>query len=157
LYDTQYNTIFPAPASDITPVDLVPKLSKIACTLQCTGIWVGGKGWGLTWKFIGGVVKPKTVEAVRGVCHVKLSDTDREELEKPETDDIDEEIPEVVKPSAPVVAQVKEPVSVVVDDSDDESPAVPETEPASQPESDVPSTPVVKTVVKKVVKKKVVA
>ena len=158
LYDTQYNTIFPAPASDITPVDLVPKLSKIACTLQCTGIWVGGKGWGLTWKFIGGVVKPKTVEAVRGVCHVKLSDTDREELEKPETDDIDEEIPEVVKPAAPVVAQVKQPVSVVVDDSDDETPAaVPDTEPAPQADSDVPSTPVVKTVVKKVVKKKVVA
>ena len=147
LYDTNYNTIFPCPGSDITPVDLVPKLSKIACTLQCTGIWVGGKGWGLTWKFIGGIVKPKAVEAVRGVCHIKLSDTDREELEK--SDDVEE--PDAapappVKPSAPKV-------EVEVDDSDDESkPAAAPEEPEVQ-EAPAAAAPVVKKVVKKIVKK----
>lgn len=147
LYDTNYNTIFPAPGSDITPVDLVPKLSKIACTLQCTGIWVGGKGWGLTWKFIGGVVKPKTTEPIRGVCHVKLSDTDREELEKPETEDIDEDIPEQVATSSAVA----KPVDTIVDDSDDEH-----VEPApTVVTEETPAAP--KTVIKKVVKKKVVA
>jgi hypothetical protein len=59
LFDINYNVVFPSVDEDITPVDLVPKLSKIACTLQCTGIWIGGKRWGLTWKFISGVVKPK--------------------------------------------------------------------------------------------------
>jgi len=31
-------------------------MSNIACVLQCGGIWIGGKGWGLTWKMIQGVV-----------------------------------------------------------------------------------------------------
>lgn len=150
LYDTNYNVIFPAPGSDITPVDLVPKLSKIACTLQCTGIWIGGKGWGLTWKFIGGVVKPKTTEPIRGVCHIKLSETDREELEKPETEteDVDEDVPQ------PEATPVKTTVQTVVDDSDDErEPVVVETQEEPQEEPPVAVAP--KTIVKKVVKKKV--
>lgn len=149
LYDTNYNTIFPAPGSDITPVNLVPKLSKIACTLQCTGIWVGGKGWGLTWKFIGGVVKPKTTEPIRGVCHVKLSDTDREELEKPETEDVDEEVQDVEVVTA-------KPVETVVDDSDDERvESAPSQSPSPSVTTEEAST-APKTVIKKVVKKKVV-
>jgi hypothetical protein len=69
LFDINYNQIFPAEDDEgTTPVDLVPKLSKIACTLQCTGIWIGGKGWGLTWKFISGLVKPKQNETLRDKC-----------------------------------------------------------------------------------------
>jgi hypothetical protein len=153
LYDTGYNLIFPSPGSDVTPVDLVPKLSKIASTLQCTGIWVGGKGWGLTWKFIGGVVKPKVTETIRGVCHIKLSDADREEMEKPETgdDNIVDEPEETIAVSKPVVvAPVKEAVQTHVDNSDDESPAPATTTSTSEEPAAAP-----KTVVKKIVKKKV--
>jgi hypothetical protein len=152
LYDTNYNIIFPVPGSSITPVDLVPKLSKISCTLQCTGIWVGGKGWGLTWKFIGGLVKPKTSEPIRGVCHIKLSDTDREELEKPETEDVDEDVSESAMDTPNVV---KTEVQTVVDDSDDErsEPVAPVSE---ETHEEAPAT-APKPVVKKVVKKKVTA
>lgn len=145
LYDTNYNMIFPAPGSDVTPVDLVPKLSKIACTIQCTGIWVGGKGWGLTWKLIGGVVKPKIQEGVRGVCHIKLSDADMEEISKPETDEkdvIDETSVAPAAPAAPITVAKKEPT--FVDDSDDEG------------EIEAPVVEVKAAPVKKVIKKKVV-
>ena len=145
LYDTQYKQIFPKDGSDVTPVDLVPKLSKIACTLQCTGIWVGGKGWGLSWKMISGVVKPKMVEAMRGVCHIKLSDADMEELEKPETDDIEEETV-VAEPKTVFKEPVKEVIITEVEDSDNE-------EDSSVVEAPVVEAP--KTVIKKVVKKKV--
>jgi hypothetical protein len=155
LFDTQYNKIFPSGDSDVTPVDLVPKLSKIACTLQCTGIWVGGKGWGLTWKMIGGVVKPKLVESLRGVCQIKLSDADREELEKPETDDVEEDVaPAVVESKSPVKKEpVKEAIQTEVEDSDNE-----ESEAAVAPSLPEPA-PVQETpkIVKKVIKKKVVA
>ena len=59
LYDTNYNLIFPCENTDLTPVDFIPKMSKVACTLQCTGLWIGGKGWGLTWKLVQCIVKPK--------------------------------------------------------------------------------------------------
>jgi hypothetical protein len=147
---------FPSGDPDITPVDLIPKLSKIACTIQCTGIWVGGKGWGLTWKLIGGVVKPKVQEDVRGVCHIRLTDSDKREIENNGES--------VATPVAtPVVAPVKEPISTIVEDSDDEEPAPTPTptpspevkEPEPKPEPEVKEAP--KKVVKKVIKKKEVA
>ena len=167
LFDTNYNQIFPSGDPDITPVDLIPKLSKIACTIQCTGIWVGGKGWGLTWKLIGGVVKPKVQEDVRGVCHIRLTDSDKREIENN-----GESVATPVV--APVVAPVKEPISTIVEDSDDEEPAPTPTptpspevkepepkpepevkEPEPKPEPEVKEAP--KKVVKKVIKKKEVA
>jgi hypothetical protein len=153
LFDTNYNLIFPTD-SDVTPVDLVPKLSKIACTLQCTGIWVGGKGWGLTWKFISGVVKPKQTEAVRGVCHVRLTDTDRQAMEN----DVEDIEPEDMEPApVPVVAAapLKVAVETTVEDSDDDTAGPPPalTRQSSEPAEAVPPTP---KVVKKIVKKKIV-
>jgi hypothetical protein len=41
-------------------------MSNIACVLQCGGIWIGGKGWGLTWKMVQGVVKPREIVSVYG-------------------------------------------------------------------------------------------
>ena len=148
LYDTKYNLIFPCEDSSLTPVDFVPKLSKVASTIQCTGIWIGGKGWGLTWKLIQAVVKPKANEDIRGKCQIRLSDDDREiiekqevELEDPDNSDIPAPVVEVAKPKP------KAPVSTVAPDSDDES---------SQPvKAEEPAALAEKKVVKKIVKKKV--
>jgi len=148
LFDINYNQIFPCDDETASPVEMVPKLSKIASTLQCSGIWIGGKGWGLTWKFISGVVKPKQTETVRGKCHIKLNDTelndDRDDPAPPRQEEEEEE---------PVKATTPAPISTTVDDSDDEEPAVAdEPEPVPEPVVEPP-----KTVIKKVVKKKVVA
>ena len=147
LFDVNYNQIFPTEDEDVSPVDLVPKLSKIACTLQCTGIWIGGKGWGLTWKFISGVVKPKQNETIRGKCHFNASNlnfNDDRDDPTPATQEDDE--------SVPVPVPVPVPISTTVEDSDDENDA---TEPAVVTET-IPATEAPK-VVKKVVKKKVTA
>ena len=45
-------------------MDFVPKMSNVACVLQCGGLWFGGKGWGLTWKVNQIVVKPREVVSV---------------------------------------------------------------------------------------------
>jgi hypothetical protein len=159
LFDTNYNQIFPSGDPDITPVDLVPKLSKVACTLQCTGIWVGGKGWGLTWKLIGAVVKPKVQEDVRGICHIKLTDTDKREMENTPVETTPESTAPEESFTKPVVKETLNPT--IVDDSDDEREPVKETqEPITvvvEPEAETPVVPVQdapKKVVKKVVKKK---
>jgi len=163
LYNIDYNPIFPCDDESITPPDLVPKLSKIACTIQCSGIWVGGKGWGLTWKFISGVVKPKMSETIRGVCHVRVAKDELEQLVNDDTDGLYEES-EPVSSDVKSPVKVAEPISTAVDDSDDERETdVPETETERESEPVVMKTPpppapaaeppkVVKKIVKKVVK-----
>jgi len=108
LYDTTGNLIFPCENDELTPAHFVPKLSNVACVLQCGGIWVGGKGWGLTWKLVQAVVKPKEVVTVFGKCHISLSDEDKVAIETSRADDDAEE-------EAPVVSTTQ------VADSDDEA------------------------------------
>jgi len=135
LYDTNSNLIFPSEDPTQTPPDFVPKLSNIACVLQCGGIWIGGKGWGLTWKMIQGVVKPRVSDSVYGKCHISLSSEEKETLESQPTTSVTGD--EVVE---------EEVVDTVVPDSDDEADVVPETAPVPVP---VPA-PTKKVVVKKV-------
>jgi hypothetical protein len=109
LYDTQQKLIFPCDNPHITPVDLVPKMSNVACVIQCSGLWIGGKGWGLTWKMIQCVVKPREVVSVYGKCHIELS---QEDVQKIETQDVKEDVVE-----EEVVQKV---ITTSVEDSDDE-------------------------------------
>ena len=97
LYDTSNKMIFPNDNDRVTPPDFVPKLSQVACVLQCGGIWKGGKGWGLTWKVIQCVVKPREVVSVYGQCRVMLSDEDRgaiasQNIPHNDNDDVEETV-----------------------------------------------------------------
>jgi hypothetical protein len=148
IYDTKSNLIFPCTDGNLTPVDFVPKQSQVACVLQCGGIWIGGKGWGLTWKLIQCVVKPREVVSVYGKCHIELSTEERDTIETQEIVDEEAEIEE-----APP-AKVQEPTSTVVEDSDDEEEQAPSEPEPVKVEEVKPATapaPVVKKVVKKAV------
>lgn len=127
IYDTRDNLIFPSDKDKhLSPADFVPKLSQVACVLQCGGIWIGGKGWGLTWKLIQCVVKPREVVSVYGKCHIKLSDDDRGAMESQtirddaETIDEDEDTAPATVFAAPAAAAVQ---STAAADSDDEQAA----------------------------------
>lgn len=132
LYDTSSKMVFPDPVNDnITPIDLVPKQSNVAAVLQCGGLWFGGKGWGITWKLVQAVVKPKEIVSIFGKCHIQLSDDDISAMNKePVVTDIpDEEI------------TVEAVVSTQADDTDDE-----EEQPVVEP---TPAPVIKKTIVKK--------
>lgn len=160
IYDTSSQKIFPCENENMSPIDFIPKKSNVAAVLQCSGLWFGGKGWGITWKVVQCVVKPQEVVSVFGRCHIKLTDDDLVRMDKPAAsavadDDDEEAIQAVVAPATEVA------------DSDEEEDAVPEApvqtkpvvkkvikkavvpEPESEPEE------AAKPVVKKVVKKKV--
>lgn len=170
IYNIKSQMIYPAD-DNTTPMDHIPSRSNVACVLQCGGIWIGGKGWGLTWKLYQCVVKNNHPPvALRGVCNVYIP---KEELEN----DNEEEKPQplVAKQSATKPA----PVSAEVDDSDTEDnvpapvpvatkkvePApvpVPVSEPEpikeeqvsqEEPAAAEPAVATTKKVVKKVVKK----
>ncbi len=73
LFDTQNNILIPN-EDGITPVELIPKGSEIACIIQCGGIWFANGKFGVTWKLFQGVVKP-TQSLAKGQCHIKLDST----------------------------------------------------------------------------------
>ena len=133
IYDTKQTRLFPDDNSMFTPIDLIPKQSRIACVLQCGGIWIGGKGWGLTWKMTQCIVKPRDNVTISGSCHIQLSEEDSEAIDN-------QELPE---DAATELSQTEKTDDVNVEDSDNEAEAEPEPEPE----------PVKKKVVKKVVKK----
>lgn len=135
LYDTSSKLVFPDSSNpNITPIDLVPKQSNVAAVLQCGGLWFGGKGWGITWKLIQAVVKPKEVVSIFGRCHIQLSDDDISAMDK---QPVVTDVPEEEELTDPVI-------STHVEDSDEE-------EAVDEP----PPPPVAATLVKKVVKKAV--
>jgi len=163
IYDTKSNMIFPCENEHLTPVDFIPKMSSVACVLNCNGIWIGGKGWGLTWKLIQCVVKPRVIHTVYGTCNVKLSNEDRTILESQViVEDGEDSVPVVskkVSASVPVV-----PISTIVDDSDEENNnEVVTKKPAAEPEPEIVINEVEQPVsaaaaapvpVKKIIKKK---
>jgi hypothetical protein len=155
LFDTKYNQIFPCEDPSLTPVDFVPKLSKVASTIQCTGVWIGGKGWGLTWKLIQSVVKPKESEDIRGKCQIRLSEDDKKTIESQEIDFEDPDNDDIPAP-APVV---KTQIDTTVEDSDDENAEPIKKSKPVELSIEIPveaPVEVPKPVVKKIVKKKVV-
>lgn len=153
IYDTKETRIFPSENDMLTPVDFIPKLSQVACVLQCGGIWIGGKGWGLTWKLIQCVVKPREVVSVYGKCHIQLSSEDRVAMDtqqirdEGDTDEVEEEAPVskvASKSTAPTVFDTS------AADSDAEGEQEQEKEQEQEDEVAAPEPAVVK---KKVVKK----
>ena len=130
IYDTNQKLIFPCDNDRMTPQDFITKLSKVACVLQCGGLWFGGKGWGVTWKLNQCVVKPQEFISVYGKCHIALSTDEITNMDKPVAETEVEDDEEAVPASTPS--------QTLVADSDEEE----EAEPAP--------APVVKKVVKKV-------
>ena len=120
IYNIKSQMIYPAD-DNTTPMDHIPSRSNVACVLQCGGIWIGGKGWGLTWKLFQCVVKNNHPPvSVRGVCSVYIpkeeleQDGEKEETQQPYA--AQKKI-EDAKPKPQIQPQ---PVSATVEDSDTE-------------------------------------
>jgi hypothetical protein len=147
IYDTKGQLLFPNSNEELKPEHFVPRLSSAAAVIQCGGIWIGGKGWGVTWKLVQAVVKPKITESVFGKCHIQLSDEEQVAMETTDPDAID--APEAVAPAAELKA-----ISTEVADSDEEDAigsasgsAVAHGSAVAQAQA---QAPVAKTIVKKV-------
>lgn len=164
VFDVDYNKIFPnSESADVTPMDLVPKGSQVICALKCNGVWIGGKGWGITWQVDQIIVKPRVVNRVdNDVCHIKLSGNFGKSSVS--TEQVDVPVP-LQRRATNALPEPAEPVSTEVPDSDDEQEDVPETEQEQEQSDELVGeaetiveevAPVTPAPVKKVVKKAVV-
>jgi hypothetical protein len=164
IYNTNSQLIFPNEDPGAMPMDFVTKLSSVACGIQCSGIWIGGKGWGLTWKMFQCIVKPKAVVSIYGKCHIQLSTEDKDALEKQgaqEEAEVEKSLPVPVVATKSITVPSVVPMTEV-DDSDaedeqetvahDPEPAV-ESEPVVEEPEPVQAVAEVAPVVKKIVKK----
>jgi hypothetical protein len=162
IYDTNQKLIFPCDNDRMTPQDFITKLSKVACVIQCGGLWFGGKGWGITWKLNQCVVKPQEVVSVYGKCHIELSSDDLSSMNKPAPTEAVDDDEEVVEPI------VSSKTAVEVEDSDEEqqeeepepvvavAPVKKVIKKAAEPVVETPVATEAEPVKKKVVKKKAV-
>lgn len=88
VYDTRGKRIFPCADPTLSPADFVPRLSSAACCVQCGGIWIGPTQWGVTWKLVQCVVKPKeAAPSVFGQCRIKLSSEESETIDNEEEEE----------------------------------------------------------------------
>jgi hypothetical protein len=136
LYNLEQQAIFPDPdGRSITPKDLISKGSHVAVVIQCGGLWFANGKFGVTWKLLQGVVKPR--ETMKGKCHIFLSSEDKARMESQKSNDDDEE------------EDVTEEINKTeVEDSDDDTDVKQEVAAAV-----VEEAPKKKKIVKKVVKK----
>lgn len=141
IYNTKGEMIFPNENSDETPDTIITKLSHVACVLQSGGIWIGGKGWGITWKLVQCAIKPKEIVSITGRCLISLPPID---LQPPTSSSPQSHAPQIVEPvvisktnhdnsTANAVASAKR-SSVEAEDTDDEK---------EKEMSNLPETPIV--------------
>ena len=114
LYDMEQQQLFPNDAG-LFPPDLIAKATNVATVMQCGGLWFANGKFGVTWKLVQAVVKPK--QTLRGKCFINLSTDDKATLNSTSDGDVDEEVA---------------PVEVVDSSSDEEETAVVQTTPVKQ-------------------------
>ena len=87
IYDTENNVLFPN-ADGKSPKDIIVKGSDAALIITCGGLWFAGGSFGVTWRLVQAVLKPKP--SLRGKCHIVLDDDEQRRIAaapRPATDD----------------------------------------------------------------------
>lgn len=121
--DTQ-SMVFPTEETeDRTPVDYVAKGSDVITGIECKYIWVGAKGWGVTWALKQCAVKPKDIEVTEGLLQLDLGP---KSVSKPV----------VVAPPKPVASTVHE---IVSDNVEEEAVEEEEEEKVTPPPAPTPT------------------
>ena len=160
IYDVDRNCLFPCADPSVTPKDIITKLSHLKTMVQCGGIWFANGKFGVTWRFVQGMIQPKL--SMRGKCHLSLSSSESsKESQKPIALDHHEEDDEQEKQQPQQQQQQKQQFSTATVDSDDgasdgeeeeEESAVRRTASVAVPVS-APVTVTVEAPKKKIVKK----
>lgn len=144
IFDPEGTPIFPSENAAQTPMDFVPSGSTVTCGIECKQIWIGAKGWGISWALKQCVVIPKMVEIESGRLLLDLSPAEKSSMYNAPI----AAAPPVDEDPDTVVVETKAPQDTHVDDSDSE-----QEETVDEPvkEEEPPKPVAKKTVVKKAV------
>ena len=81
IYLSQKDSSNPGPQGDKTPMDLLPKASHVKGLIACTGVWMAGGRFGVTWKLVQTQVRPPVRLVGTGTCHIMDDSDDEDALE----------------------------------------------------------------------------
>ena len=79
IYDADRNCLFPCADPSVSPKDIITKLSHLKTMVQCGGIWFANGKFGVTWRFVQGIIQPKL--SMRGKCHLSLSSSESSKIQ----------------------------------------------------------------------------
>jgi hypothetical protein len=74
IYDADRNCLFPCADPAVSPMDIITKLSHMKTMIQCGGIWFANGKFGITWRFVQGMIQPRL--SMRGKCHLSLTSSE---------------------------------------------------------------------------------
>ena len=74
IYDADRNSLFPCADPNVSPMDIITKLSHVKAMIQCGGIWFANGKFGITWRFVQCMIQPRL--SMRGKCHLSLSSSE---------------------------------------------------------------------------------
>ena len=80
IYDSNSIALFPN-SEGKSPKDLIVKGSDAALIITCGGLWFAGGSFGVTWRLVQAVLKPKP--SLRGKCHITLDDDEQRRITAP--------------------------------------------------------------------------
>jgi hypothetical protein len=80
IYDTDRNCLFPSADPNVSPMEIITKLSHMKTMIQCGGIWFANGKFGITWRFVQGMIQPRL--SMRGKCHLSLTSSESTESQK---------------------------------------------------------------------------
>ena len=146
VFDTDRTMVFPSEDESATPMDFVPAGSDVTCGIECKYIWLGAKGWGISWALKQTVVVPKYSENTTGKLQLEVHSSTTAQSVASSEPKVEEQVTEENTAEA----------TNYVEDSDNEAEkqeASEETKEEVQPEHEVvveeTPAPKKKTVVKK--------
>ena len=76
IFDQTKTILFPSENEGETPIDFVPPGSEVTCGIECKYIWLGAKGWGISWALKQVVVTPKHSDAVSGKLQLDVIESE---------------------------------------------------------------------------------
>jgi hypothetical protein len=80
IYDSNHTALFPN-SEGKTPKDIITKGSDAALIITCGGLWFAGGSFGVTWRLVQAILKPKPT--LSGKCHIVLDDDEQRRITAP--------------------------------------------------------------------------
>ena len=79
IYNTDGSCMFPCADPNVSPMDIITKLSHMKTMIQCGGLWFANGKFGITWRFVQGMIQPRL--SMRGKCHLSFNSSESSSVE----------------------------------------------------------------------------
>jgi hypothetical protein len=135
IYDSNNTALFPS-SDGKSPKDIITKGSDAALIITCGGLWFAGGSFGVTWRLVQAVLKPKPT--LSGRCHIVLDDDEQKRITAAHSRPTAAHYDDDHVPSAAAAASASQEVDVEDSDEEEEEDAPLQRAPSAKPPASAP-------------------